>query len=257
MLMHKNGGSKGAALLEYGLLVGLVSVVALGAVAANGQKVSQIFSTVAYETSDAMAGHDPEGRSEEVTSPRPAFECGANDVEIAGQSYSTTVIGDQCWLAENLNVPEAGGRCYNDDPNSCNTYGRLYSATNVEVLDPYCPTGWRIARDEDWMELERALGMSETEVVATGWRTSGNVEEQISAFVSGGTDSAGFNANLGGYTYTGTSIYRGERGLYLSGEVGHTRVLRSDVEGVNRYDMAASGNADETTGFARCVSFDF
>ena len=92
-------------------------------------------------------------------------------------------------------------------------------------------------------------------VVATGWRTSGNVEEQLSEFVSGGTNSAGFNANLKGYTFNGDSIYRDQRGLYLSAETGHTRVLRSDVEGVNRYNIAASGNADKTTGFARCVSF--
>lgn len=254
--MSKTGKSKGAALLEYGLLVGLVSVVAVGAVASNGKKVAEIFSAVAYETSDAMAGY---GSEEEVSNPPPVeavFQCGSDPVLISGKSYPTTQIGGQCWVAENLNVTEVPGRCYNDDVQSCESYGRLYGADRVEDLDPYCPTGWRVPRDEDWMELERALGMSEAEVVATGWRTSGNVEEQLSEFVSGGTNSAGFNANLEGYTFNGDSIYRDQRGLYLSAETGHTRVLRSDVEGVNRYNIAASGNADKTTGFARCVSFD-
>ena len=66
--MSKTGKSKGAALLEYGLLVGLVSVVAVGAVASNGKKVAEIFSAVAYETSDAMAGY---GSEEEASNPPP------------------------------------------------------------------------------------------------------------------------------------------------------------------------------------------
>lgn len=35
------------------------------------------------------------------------------------------------------------------------------------------PDGWRLPTDEDWMKLEKALGMSDSEAHATGWRGSG------------------------------------------------------------------------------------
>lgn len=50
---QKNGrcthGQKGAALVEYGLLVGLIAVVGIGSVAGTGIKVSEIFDDITYE----------------------------------------------------------------------------------------------------------------------------------------------------------------------------------------------------------------
>lgn len=48
--------TRGAALVEYGILVGLVAVVAIGAVAVLGGKVDRVFGTVQSTLASSMAG---------------------------------------------------------------------------------------------------------------------------------------------------------------------------------------------------------
>ena len=47
--------TRGAALIEYGILVGLVSVLAIGAVLATGNKVSDIFSDAQYMLASSIS----------------------------------------------------------------------------------------------------------------------------------------------------------------------------------------------------------
>ena len=52
------------------------------------------------------------------------------------------------------------------------TYGVLYNWPAV-MTEGICPSGWNISSDEEWIELEMYLGMSESEANSTGWRGSG------------------------------------------------------------------------------------
>ena len=65
-----------------------------------------------------------------------------------------------------------------------------------------CPSGWHVASDSEWMDLEMYIGMSATEVNLTGFR-GGNEGISLKAdtgwFISGvGDNSSGFSARPGG-----------------------------------------------------------
>lgn len=67
------------------------------------------------------------------------------------QAYRTVQIGNDVWLAQNLNYQVEGSRCYNDDSVMCETYGRLYDWETA--MDDLCPVGWRLPSIEDFQNL--------------------------------------------------------------------------------------------------------
>jgi len=67
-----------------------------------------------------------------------------------GKIYKTTKIGEQVWMAENLNYEEKGSRCYNDSTAYCKKYGRLY---NWETVMKVCPSGWHLPSNAEWKVL--------------------------------------------------------------------------------------------------------
>ena len=74
-----------------------------------------------------------------------------------GQTYKTVKIGDQIWLAENLNYDPAAGNswCYEDDTANCAVYGRLY---DWETAKTACPAGWHLPSEDEWDQLIAFLG---------------------------------------------------------------------------------------------------
>ena len=95
-----------------------------------------------------------------------------------GQEYRYVEIGDQTWMAENLNYETASGSwIYDDNPVLGDIYGRLYD-WNTAVADDHgnnqdiCPDGWHLPSDNEWQELEKFIGMSESDAILTGWRGS-------------------------------------------------------------------------------------
>ena len=105
-----------------------------------------------------------------------------------GNIYRTVTIGDKIWLAENLRTTtfQDGtkvntGFIPDDDESKLLSYGRLYDwhdATNERGI---CPAGWRVASDDDWKSLEKAIGIAESELDNTGWRGDNDIAITLKA----------------------------------------------------------------------------
>ncbi len=97
-------------------------------------------------------------------------------VDYDGYTYKTVGIGNQMWMAENLRATTGidSSWCFNDEPENCETYGRLYTwATAMGIDEKYqtqsalkdgvisdtsynqgiCPKGWHIPSDAEWQTL--------------------------------------------------------------------------------------------------------
>jgi len=126
--------------------------------------------------------------------------------ERDGQTYQTVTLGDQTWLAQNLNYETDTSWCYEDAPANCETYGRLY--TWEEALTA-CPAGWHLPSDEEWATLIKYLDPEadsnavgpESEIAGAMMKTRGTLESGTGLWLSpnvGATNSSGFSAVPGG-----------------------------------------------------------
>ena len=202
----------------------------------------------------------------------PSFQGCGDPVSYQGYDYATVQIGDQCWFAENLrNEQYANGdsipsdlseelwsttssgavAIYGDEAGYCDHYSLVFNACDeLQALEEYgrlynwfavvdarnlCPSGWHVSTDEDWTDLEIALGMNETEVNNSGWRgtTEGSHLKATYGWDGGcngpsfdhecngggnGTNSTGFSALPGGRRGPGIQPYdfAGGNGMWWS-----------------------------------------
>ena len=105
-----------------------------------------------------------------------------------GKKYKTVKIGNQIWMAENLNFDAPDSKCYDNSQENCAKYGRLY---NWETAMKICPNGWHLPSYEEWTTLTDFVGGIKTAgtklKAKSGWSEDGN-----------GTDDFGFSALPGG-----------------------------------------------------------
>ncbi|MEZ5084263.1 MAG: FISUMP domain-containing protein [Bacteroidales bacterium] len=140
-----------------------------------------------------------------------------------GKVYQTVIIDNQEWMAENLAYAPSSGNywAYDYDVTNVETYGYLYDWETALVV---CPTGWHLPSDEEWMELEMALGMSQAEAGEIGWRGT-NEGSKLAVNVGLWKDGAlendpdfgtsDFRALPGGYRYSGVEFLEfGYSGLW-------------------------------------------
>ena len=123
-----------------------------------------------------------------------------------GKTYKWVKIGNQTWMAENLNYNASGSKCYDGNEDNCTRYGRLYNwATAIDV----CPSGWHLPSDEEWTILENHIGGSSIAgkklKSSSGWSEGGD-----------GTDNYGFSALPGGRYSEGKFGYAGNYGSWWS-----------------------------------------
>lgn len=138
--------------------------------------------------------------------------------------YPLASIGGQCWFAENLRTTifangdrigegqdqQAWAELTAEWPLMAQPVrkdvlvgeGMLYNGAAVRDPRGLCPAGWRVPSDEDWLELERSLGLSVAEAGQTGFRGQHAhqlrvTDERYEGWE--GWDTFGFRALPGGF----------------------------------------------------------
>ncbi|MCQ2063288.1 MAG: fibrobacter succinogenes major paralogous domain-containing protein [Fibrobacter sp.] len=178
----------------------------------------------------------------------PDIEYGELKDSRDGQVYKTVKIGDQVWMAQNLNYADsvatpalkASSWCYDNDPEKCAVAGRLYTfAAAVDSLNMpkdsespitgICPDGWHVPSFEEWTTLMENAYCGDLKA-KTGWS-----EWETSS------DMYGFSALPGGQ--------RGDRDAamdeyFYSGRF--ATFWTSTTDGKNAYNVLMDINCDIT-----------
>ncbi len=142
-----------------------------------------------------------------------------------GIEYRIVKIGNQYWMAENLAyLPSVASKMdqSHHDPfyyvygydgrdvgsakatNMYTTYGVLY---NWKAAQTACPAGWHLPSDDEWKQMEMAIGMSQEEADKLSWRNTSNEAAKLKAMSgwpthpvnTNGSDIYGFTAIPSGY----------------------------------------------------------
>ncbi len=178
--------------------------------------------------------------------------------------YKTVKIGDQVWMAENLNyadsakTPSLKGKnwCYRDSAKYCEVGGRFYTwaaaidsialydggngvdcgsgktCTSPAKVQGICPNGWHLPSSTEWnvlfdavAEVERSMTVDKILKSQTGWRISSD------GFDGNGTDGLGFSALPVNYinVYNDGNHRNGERNAYFWSS--------TEIDDLNAYGM--------------------
>jgi len=128
------------------------------------------------------------------------------------KTYQAIKIGNQTWMAENLNYSISGSYSYDNSSTTPSYYGRLYDWTTALTA---CPSGWHLSTDLEWRQLEIFLGMDATTTLLEWYRglNEGGMLKEVGTVLwqspnAGATNITGFTARPGGYR-TPTGVFGG------------------------------------------------
>ncbi|MCE1189592.1 MAG: fibrobacter succinogenes major paralogous domain-containing protein [Ignavibacteria bacterium] len=201
-------------------------------------------------------------------------------VDIDGNEYTVTRIGNFDWMCENLrckhlntgtplinitdnaqwiNTHTAAFTWYNNNPKYQDSTGLLYNwyAVNTEKL---CPLGWHIPSDDEWKNLEGIVD-SLYSVGNEVWNESGLRGSNVAVVLKAtdgwrdkypATDSYGFSALPGGEYLTAFHGYGTSGFWWTSTESDSTNAWYRNM--VYSFDNIDRNTHPKTMGFSvRCV----
>ncbi|MDR3000126.1 MAG: fibrobacter succinogenes major paralogous domain-containing protein [Fibromonadaceae bacterium] len=154
-----------------------------------------------------------------------------------GQEYKAAKIGQQVWMAGNLNYKTEDSWCYDNEESNCEKYGRLYTWSAAKDA---CPDGWNLPSADEWNGLIKTVG--------------DKAAKTLKSKVWNGTDNYGFSALPGGAYYNdGSFNFIGDYSSWWSA------TEHSDGSAYNRYmnsisEILLENNNEKTHAYyIRCV----
>jgi len=188
-----------------------------------------------------------------------------------GQVYKTVKIGDQVWMAQNLNYAylqsmgdlDSVSFCYNDSLKYCDKYGRLYTwsvaidsvgawgvngkgcgygltCSPTGTIRGVCPEGWHLPTDEEWNTLLAAVGglsTASTNLKSTsGWYEDGNGTDAygFSALPAGSGEINGDYSLESGLAFFWSSTEKNSSSAYYT-SLRYSKVRYSDIDAILDY----------------------
>ncbi len=159
-----------------------------------------------------------------VPGPIP-FPCGTSFTDDRnGKVYETVKIGQQCWMAKNLNFGSfisstntgvshsnvtnnsvTEKYCLNNIESNCDLYGGLYdwnemmNYVNTESINGICPQGWHLPSDNEWNSMIAVVGPNSGNNLQSGGSTG------FKALLGGSRSHEGYFFGEGTDTYFWTS----------------------------------------------------
>ncbi len=162
-------------------------------------------SSEEVSSSSAKSSSSSESSSSSIVPYTPPSGPNYDTLDYNGQKYRTVKIGDQEWMAENMNAKVDGSACYRDSSKYCDMYGRLYS---WDAAMKVCPEGWRLPDTTDWSILFKSVGGKATAAThlkaTTSWTKNGD---------GNGDDAFGFSAFAAGGSDTGSDVKYAGKGI--------------------------------------------
>ncbi len=124
--------------------------------------------------------------------------------DLDGNTYKTVFLGGKWWMAENLKVSKfndgtplnyvpifQSDTAWSNATNPSFTYlndsifGCLYNQAAIQSIKKLAPSGWHVATDQDWKDLEQFIGMDKQEVEDLAWRGTDEAELLLPAYSEG------------------------------------------------------------------------
>ncbi|MDR0516674.1 MAG: fibrobacter succinogenes major paralogous domain-containing protein [Fibromonadaceae bacterium] len=213
--------SKGKRFFAPAIAAGLMLAMAFTFNACGGDGGGGDDTPDSSSSSNGSLSSSSSGGGSLSSSSQPSLKCGEYKHEEKfcderdEKLYKYVKINGQIWMAENLNRNVAGSRCYDDDEDNCEIYGRLY---DWDAAINACPSGWHLSNNEEWDKLYRyADGTSDTDSPYES-ETAGKYLKSKEGWnwegISGnGEDTYGFSALPGGYGNSGGDFYFNSVGI--------------------------------------------
>jgi uncharacterized protein (TIGR02145 family) len=180
----------------------------------------------------------------------PNVAVGNNTMTCGRKLYRTVKIGEQVWMAQNLNYAADGSVCYGNLESNCDQYGRLYDwSTAIDI----CPSGWHLPSSAEWNALSTYIenDMGCTHCAAAFLMAGGGGE----------FDPYGFSALMGGGAFsTGPFVNAGSSGYWWSSDTstndppfGSSGYIYRSIDDGNDWSLRRGSNDESSLFSVRCI----
>jgi Fibrobacter succinogenes major domain (Fib_succ_major). len=198
------------------------------------------------------------------------------------QTYRTVVIGQQIWMAKNLNLATDSSICYDNSPENCSKYGRLYlwddamngacSWGSIKTDDGppiygcvpshypvrgVCPEGWHLPDTTEWASLLKKVGAF---TAGRALKSDSGWEDYTSLEFGNGLDSYSFSVLPAGIAFPDEesssdkkSYHKGKESVFITSSGYRSSNVFSAYFDYDSYSVSIGFHLKNIMSSVRCL----